>query len=175
MVNEIIQERLRKWDLGMANTIYDGPINTGYVIAITAYQHTPPKLQAEIALYTGLVTIVDDGLIDAAALQEFVPRFCSGSPQLHPTLSCLVENCHNLKEHFGIFGANIIFSTTLDFINCDLFTRWGQDGTPIAIHQGSAPYLRFMRDQDGLARSYSAFIWPKVTFPDTKEYIQAYP
>lgn len=174
-VNKLIQERLRKWDLGMASDAYEKAFIAGLCIALTAYQHTPLEVQVEVALYTGLVIVVDDRLVDAAAVQEFVPRFCSGSRQLHPTLDRLVESCHDLEKYHAAYAANVIFSATMDFVNCELLSRGGNDVMGFRVHQNSLPYIRYFREKDGIVGAYSAFIWPKEVFPDANEYVQAFP
>lgn len=171
-VDKIVQERLSKWNLGMERHIYKKPFVVGYSIATASYHHVAPEVQAEIALYTGLVVLVDDGLLDTAAVREFVPRLCSGLPQLHPALDCLVEACHNLQQYFTTYGAHAIYSSTIDFVNSELFQQHAKE---MDYNQSSAPYIQYIRDKDGLIPSYAAFVWTKDITPQTEEYIQAFP
>lgn len=173
-VLKLVQERLQKWDLGMASHLYEKAFNTAYTISVTAYNHIrSPEVQAEIALHTAMWIILDDALIPPSAVEEFVPRFCSGTAQLHPTLDRMVETCHNLKDLYATFAANIIFQTTVGSINCEHFQSELKED--IAIRHDSVPYIKYMRSQDGISGTYAVFVWPKASFPDATEYVQAFP
>ena len=108
MVNEIMQQRLRQWDMNVNDASYKKPFSVGHTMAVTAYHHTPIDVQAEIGLYTFLAVTIDNGIVDVPSLRQFVPRFSSGSPQLHPVLDRFVEICQGVASLFADFGGNII-------------------------------------------------------------------
>ncbi|KAJ3486198.1 hypothetical protein NLI96_g4414 [Meripilus lineatus] len=174
-VNEIILERLHKWGHSADNIPYKKALDTGVFIATAAYHHTPPEVQAEIALYTYIVTIIDDNRVDATALQQYVPRLCTGSTQLHPVLGWLADVCNKLGEHYPVFGSYTAFSGSVDFISSELHMRDGKTNLPENLRQLSIPHLKYLREQTGISRAFGAFIWPKVEFPEAIEYIQALP
>lgn len=176
-VGEAIQRRLRAWDLqdGKNNDIFKNKFISAHHVAVTAYEHIPSiDLQAEIALYTGLLFIIDDALIDSHAVAEFVPRLCSGSRQLHPVLDRVAETCHSLQKFYPAFGANSIYASTIDFVSSDHFQS--QDKVRnLPLGRDSVPYVKFMREKDSIGAAYAAFIWPKDSFPNSVEYIQVFP
>lgn len=173
-VEKIVREKLRQSDLGMTSDAYEKAFIAGYNIAITAYHHVPSaQIQADIALFTGYAILVDDAAMPVSAIQEFVPRFCSGSRQLHPSLDLFVESVHTVARHFTPFGANAVLSSTIDYVNSELFQR--EEKKSIVLAQGSVPYTKYMRSKDGYGEAYAACVWPKCVIPDTKEYIQAFP
>ncbi len=173
IVEKIVRERIRQWDLGLPSHVHEKYFMFGHSIAITAYHHvSSPELQAEIGLFTGLAILVDDAVMGSPAIQEFVTRLCTGSRQLHPSLDRFAETVHGLGKHFTQYGANAIISSTIDFVNSELFQRGARD---IDLGLNSIPYTKYMRGKDGYVEAYAAFVWPKDVFPDTKEYIQAFP
>lgn len=176
-VNEIILQRLREWHIKIdgENTTYKKSLGAGYSIATTAFHHVPADIQAEIALYTFLVVAIDDGIVDEAALRQFVPRFCSGSPQLHPVLDRLVESCHGITSLFAEFGANIIYTNTMDFVNAELYLMDDRNTLPESLSQDSVTFINHIRASTGISLAYATFIYPKVEFPEAKDYAQAYP
>lgn len=130
------------------------------------------ELQAEIGLFTGLAVLIDDGLVGTPDPQEFLTRFWSGSRQLHPSLDRFAETVHTLMKYFTQYGANALLSSTIDFLNSQIFQR---ENRAIDLGLGSIPYTKYLRAKDGYVEAYAAFVWPKDIFPDTKEYIQAFP
>lgn len=174
-VNEMIQQRLREWDLPIDKKACNAKFNAGYHIAVNTYNHIrSPEMQAEIALYTGLMFVVDDGLVDPRAVEEFVPRLCAGSRQLHPVLDHFVETCHTLQRSYPTFGANSIYASTIDFVNAEHF-QGRDEAQDLRLSGDSAPYVRYMRDKDGVGAAYAAFVWPKDRFPNSADYIQVFP
>lgn len=173
-VQQIVRENLQQWDLGLPSHSYEKAFIAGHSIAITAYHHvSSPQLQADIALFTGLAILVDDAAMGIPAIEEFVPRFVSGSRQLHPSLDRFVESVHTLAAYFPPFAANIVLSSTIDYVNSELYQR--QEKENMYLERGSIPYTKYMRSKDGYGEAYAACIWPKSVFPDTKKYVQAIP
>ncbi len=173
VVEKIIREKIAHRDLGLPSHVFEKYFVFGHVFATTAYRHvSSPKLKAEIALFTGLGYLVDDAVMGIPAIQEFVTRFCSGSRQLHPTLDVFVENIHCLGKYFTEYGASVICSSTIDFVNTELFQRGATD---INLGPNSIPYIKYIRHKDAYVEAYTVLIWPKDVFPDTKEYLQAFP
>lgn len=172
-----MQTQLRKWGIqgegdNKAHTIR---VVNGHNLAVNVYEHVrSPQIQAEIGLYTYLVQIVDDRLIEPQATEEFAFRLCSGSPQLHPALEHLAQICHDLHTSYPAFGASSIYPSTIDFVTSEHFQ--GQNATKdLSLCKDSIPYAKFMRDKDAIGAAYAAFIWPKDVVPDSAEYIQVFP
>lgn len=158
--------------MGLPSHIYTKPIIAGHDIAAIAYRHVSPELQAEIALFTGLGILIDDEIIGTPAVREFIPRFCTSSCQLHPSLDRFAETVHGIRKHFAEYGANAILSSTIDYVNSELFQKGAKD---MSLSRGSIPFTKYIRGKDGYCEAFAAFVWPKDDFPDPVEFIQAFP
>ena len=170
---KIVTDTIQLWNLGIPNHIHERFFTYGHSIATTAYHHVQsPALQAQIALFTGLAILVDDGIMGIPPLLEFVSRFTSGSPQLHPSLDRFAETVRGLSKYFTPYGANAILSSTIGYVNSELFERELSD---MQLSVGSGRYADYTRERTGYVEAYAVFVWPKDEFPDTQEYIQAFP
>lgn len=106
------------------------------------------------------------------SLQEFVTRFTLDVPQLHPSLDRFAETARCLGKYFTPYGANAILTSTIDFVTSELFER---EVSHMDLSEGSIRYADYMRGKTGYVEAYAVFVWPKDEFPDTQEYIQAFP
>ena len=120
----------------------------------------------------GLAILVDDGTMGIPSLQEFVTRFTLDVPQLHPSLDRFAETARCLGKYVTPYGANAILTSTIDFVTSELFER---EVSHIDLSEGSIRYADYMRGKTGYVEAYAVFVWPKDEFPDTQEYIQAFP
>lgn len=104
---------------------YDKFLSTGLGLATIAYAHTSIDVQVQIAIFTMLMVSLDDHemLVPFDAVEQFVPRFISGSPQLVHVLDLLAENLRGMPNYYPPYAANGIVSATFDFISAVLFER----------------------------------------------------
>ena len=173
ITERIVRETIQFWDLGIPSHVHERFFIYGHSIAATAYHHVQsPELQAQVALFTGLAILVDDGMMGIPPIQEFVSRFTSGLPQLHPSLDRFAETVRGLSKYFTPYGANAILSSTIGYVNSELFERELSD---MQLSVGSGRYADYTRERTGYVEAYAVFVWPKDEFPDTQEYIQAFP
>ncbi|KAI0070285.1 hypothetical protein K474DRAFT_1680271 [Panus rudis PR-1116 ss-1] len=144
-----------------------------------AYRHTGYDLQ--ISLYTFCCLLFDDGMISRAAASQFVGRMASRQTQLDPLLDRWIECVLGLSTHLPSYGANAVFTATLDYVNFDLLrhaddsdSNSGEEMVWLDLKPGSTEFIEYARVKDGFAEGFVAAIWPKSDFTDVKMYIQAF-
>ena len=143
-------------------------------MAVTAYRHTPVDVQLDIALYTFLGIMVDEpDIMTCSTIREFPSRLFDGRIQLHPILTRFAENLARMRQHFSAYGANIITTNTVDFVNAEMLIR--DEGGPEVHGQLASGYADYIRLKTGLGETYAAFIWPRSMFPHTKTYVKTFP
>lgn len=147
-------------------------LEAGVSIAISAYGHTPIDTQVHIAVYTLLTICVDELIMDAVDIEEFMDRLKSGAPQRHPLLHHLAENLFAMPEYFPTFASKTIVLATIDFVNFTLFDKQTEN---IPIDRSARGFVEYKRKKNGIAEAYSYFIWDKSVFPDILSYIQSLP
>ncbi|KAK7688327.1 hypothetical protein QCA50_008699 [Cerrena zonata] len=138
------------------------------------FHHASYDLQVALSLFTFCAMIFDDAvLIDPNAVQEFVPRFCDGKPQLAPLLDRFVEAASHLRGFLHEYGANSVHSALLMYVNEEVWDAKGAKN--MVLHPDAGGYIEYARYKNGVAEPYAFGIWPKALFSDTGEYIQAMP
>lgn len=175
--NGIVEKRTREqaaqWDLGgVSLQRYDPYLISSVHIASAAYSHTPVAVQVHISLYTLLAICIDDFSVPHRALEEFMERLYTGSPQLHPLLDRLVENLLDMKEYFTNFAAKQIMKSTVDFVN-----NMAVDGEieNMALRPDALSYVTSKRFYNGIGDAYAHFVWVKADFPSVTTFLQAIP
>lgn len=68
-------------------------------------------------LLSSLIFFDDLTRTDASAVQEFHSRFACGRLQLHPLLDLFAGLLRSSSDHFLLPCANLVVSSSLDFIN----------------------------------------------------------
>ena len=168
------RETIKSWKLGIPEHLYEKYIVTGIDIGFAAYQHTAYDLQIAVSLFTFCATIVDDvALIDTQALREFIPRLCTGRPQLRPILDHLVHTTVALREFFPEYPANTLYSAVLSYVNEEVYC--GNEAKQLVLSPEAGQYVEYSRFKGGIPEPYALCIWPKDICPDVGEYIQAVP
>ena len=172
-----LEQRVRtyttQWNLGHRTPDgFDGALVNAVWIAGCAYSHTPLDVQVHIALYTLLATCVDDLSVPLIALEEFMERFYSRAPQLHPILDLLADNILGMGNYFPSFPTKIIIKSTIDFINMMAFE---QNTQTMPLRPAAMSYITMKRLYNGAADAYFCFVFDKFAFPNVSSYIQALP
>lgn len=168
-----VREVVAKWDLGDVFLEKYDPVLVNATRAVgCGYSHTPFDVQVHITLFTFMATCIDDLAVPRVALEEFMQRFYSGSPQLHPLLDRLIENILGMRAHFPAFPAKLIIQSTIDFVNMMAFE---QETETAARHYESLSFVTMKRWHNGAGNAYYCFIFDKYNFPDVTSYIQGLP
>lgn len=173
IVDRRVREIVSAWDIDESySKKFYANLAAGVDIAVSAYGHTPIATQVHIAIYTLLTISVDDLIMGTDAVEDFMMRLYTGTPQAHPILHYLAENLVAMPEFFPPEAAKDIIATTVIFVNQTLFDKKLES---IPVHQDARGFVESKRIKNGIAETYSLFIWDKQTFPDILSYIQSVP
>ena len=164
---------MHTWNLSIPQDLHDKYATLGLNMAASAYRHTPVEVQVSIALYSFLGIMIDDAIIPSDFIREFPSRYFENRPQLHPILTHFAEMIARVRTHFLPFGANIIITNSLDFVNSEMFVR--SEGGPDMHAQVDPSYADYIRLKTGIGEAYAVYVWPRTMFPDTKTYVQTLP
>ena len=66
--------------------------------------------------FNSLIYFDDLTKTDTSSVREFHARFTSSRPQTHPLLDCYAELLRNAGNHFLPTCANLVVSSSLDFV-----------------------------------------------------------
>lgn len=173
----VVSKRLRdeagQWDLGgVTLERYEPYLACGIHLGSGPYAHTSIDVQVHIAKYTLVLLCVDEFEVPTSALEEFMERLYSGTPQLHPVLDVTVDILRRMKDYYPPFLVKQIVKSTVDFINS--MSLDAQTET-MALRPSALPYVKFKRFYNGIGEAYAAFIWDKFNFPDMFTYVQTLP
>lgn len=173
LVEQRVREIVKTWNVGdVSPARVDAHIITGVHVAVTSYGHTPFDVQVHIALYTTVLTLVDDFAIELVALEEFMSRLHTGTPQRHPLLQHLVDILAAMDKFFPPFPSKAIITSTISYINQNTIDK---QVVNMPLNQAAVPYIEYKRICNGAAEAYGYFVWDKFAFPDVTSYIQAIP
>ena len=168
------REIIRSWKLDIPEHLYEKYIVAGIDIGFAAYQHTTHELQIAVSLFTFCATIIDDvALVDTQSLREFIPRLCTGRPQLRPILDHFVQTTVALREFFPEYPANALYSAVLSYVNEEVYC--GNEAKELVLSPEAGQYVEYSRFKGGVPEPYALSVWPKDICPDVSEYIQAVP
>lgn len=164
---------MQSWDLDIPREQCEKSLIAGLHIGCSAYEHASYDYQVAMSLFTTCAIFLDDGLIDAQAVREFVPRFYTKEPQLSPALDRFVETTKHLCTFLPDYGANAVYASVLDYANEELWLSG--DGKDLVLHPDSRCYVESSRIKGGMGAPHAFGIWPKSICADIKEYIQGIP
>lgn len=173
MVERRVREIVKTWDIGnVGPTRLDGHIFTGAHIGAAAYGHTPFEVQVHIALLTMILSSIDDFNIEPVALEEFMSRLHTGTPQRHPLLQHLVEVLAATEKFFSPFTSKAIVTSSISYLHQNFIDKEIEN---MPLNQAAMPYIEYKRIYNGAAEAYGYLVWDKFTFPDITSYIQTIP
>ena len=147
-------------------------LGTAFDMSTMSYSYTHPDTQVQVALFTLLCLCVDDMRVPLKALESFTNRLFTHTPQLDPILDCLVDNLARMSDFYPSHLAQMIVSSTIDFIRTTLFDEQCAD---MPLHEGSLPFVKHNRLGSGLGTAFASFGWERLSFPDVKTHIQILP
>lgn len=169
-VEQRVRKRVSTWDFGdISPARVERHTVTSINMAVTTFDHTHPDVQIHIALFTVLGLCIDDLEIGTGALEEFVHRLHTSTPQLHPVLDLLVKNMQELPKYFPPYAAAAIYAAIVQFVNSTFFDKQSECMTLTAE---SLPYVLYKRARNSLGEVYGFFVWDKYNFPDVSVHIQ---
>ncbi|TFK66361.1 terpenoid synthase, partial [Pluteus cervinus] len=135
-------------------------IHVGSCLINMAYGYLPDQsTQTFLALYTALLVYVDDAFFDDIdAIRYFHKRFITGQPQATPALDSLVKLLQEVPEHYDDLAANIILTSSLNFITAPVFDY---DLKSTTIPPRANKFVYFSRLLSGAAEAFALFIFPR--------------
>ncbi|KAF9444803.1 terpenoid synthase [Macrolepiota fuliginosa MF-IS2] len=158
---------------GLDMELLKKPIDVGIAIGSAAYEHLENQsTRVFIAIWTGLLTYVDDVYESYSdGLNEFFERFTHKQPQRYQVLDQIVTMIHELPQHWGIVGSNLILTAEMDFLTSTIIDNIieGMEFQPLM-----APgFPQFTRRMGGISRAYAIMVFPPEL--DLKSWIQVMP
>lgn len=169
-----VRKVIHSWNLDIPAEKYEKYIVNAMHLGWAPFTHTSYDLQVALSLFTFCALIFDDAmLVDPKAMQEFVPRFCDGKPQLAPVLGRLVEAANDLRTFLHEYGANTVHSALLMFANEEVW--YGKGAKDLVLQPDAGGYIEYSRYKNGITEPFAFSIWPKAICNNTGEYIQAVP
>ena len=150
-------------------------IMTGTVMAETAYSHLKdPNVQAAVAVFTALMTALDDpDIFRTSGAQDFARMLCDGSAHSDPgLLGQLTKVLSELGRHFSAFNTTCIIAATLRGLGGE--TLWNSSSRPILEPQLDR-FFEYQRRMTGASEAYAAFIWSDADLLADPSYIRVLP
>jgi len=109
---------------------------------------------------------------DVAPFAVFQQRFLRGLSQLDPVLMAFADIIMSLYDHYDFFVMNTILTATFDFINSSCMEPT-VESLPLIREAGSFPW--YLRDQTGIGKAFTLFMFTKSSKVAITDYIQAIP
>lgn len=150
-------------------------ITTGKVMAETAYSHLKdPNVQAAVAVYTALMTALDDPeIFRTSGARDFARMLCDGSARSDPgLLGELTRALSEVGRHFSAFNTSCIIAATVQGLGGE--TLWNSSSPPILGPQLN-DFLQYQRRMTGASGAYAAFIWSGVDCSADMSYVRVLP
>ncbi|KAF9264979.1 terpenoid synthase, partial [Marasmius fiardii PR-910] len=134
-------------------------ITVGVDIASTSYSHLPKRNQVYIAIFTSLVTVLDNSFYqNHSRMEGFNERFVNGLPQDDPVLHVLDQTLRDSPEYYGQIQSNMIIPGTLDFV---ISLMMDMEIREITVRSISPDFAAFWRSLSGIPIGFTMFIFPK--------------
>lgn len=168
-----IREVVADWEPAVTSLQgFERSILISAALGMSFNSHSPMEVRLQVALYSLVIFLTDDCEIPAAALDEFMHRFYSGRPQLHPVLDHMVEILHGMDEFFPPLAVKGIVQGTVDYMNVNAFEPHAEK---LPLHPAALSYVTARRMKHGLAEPFLMFLFDKFNYPDVSTWVQAVP
>lgn len=151
---------------------FEHALITSVHLATAFYSHTPQDVQLRVTVYNTLLVLMDDSRISALALSEFMERFYSSIPQLHPALDRMVDTLRSMNDYFPPVGVKAIVQATVEYANMCALEPLAEE---MCLHPAALSYVLARRMKTGVAEPFIAYIFPKTDCPDVSKWLQAMP
>lgn len=109
---------------------------------------------------------------DVAPFAVFQERFLRGLPQLDPVLTAFADAVISLYDHYDVFVANTILNATFDFVNSSCMEPTVES---LPLIREAADFPWYLRDQTGIGKAFTLFMFTKSSKIAITDYIQAIP
>ncbi|GJE84570.1 terpenoid synthase [Phanerochaete sordida] len=172
-----VERRIREVVAGWHPTVaamqgFERSVLISAALATTFNAHSTREVQLHVALYALVIFLTDDLEIPAGALDEFMERFYTARPQMHPVLDHMVDILHGMSAFYTPVGVKAIVQATVEYMNVNAFEPYAEK---IPLHPAALAYVTTRRMKNGLAEPFLMFLFDKVNFPDVTGWIQAVP
>ena len=125
----------------------------------------PMDFKVFVAVYTWLLTAIDDLFLNSPEIQTFALKFGTGEPQGRPMLDCTARLLKSeTPKFFGPCVTNLIISSTLDGINGHILESMFSHGFPHSMSH----FSEYIRAKSGYSDAYGLFIFSEREFPESK-------
>lgn len=142
-------------------------------IAITqsAYSGLPSHSQDILAVWAALTICIDDlGSDIAVDLQRYSDDLLRRQKHVNPLLEAMTSWLGNNCQHFGKFGGDMIFKSTVDFI-CACYHEPEMHNEVIPME--APDFAEYFRCKTGVAEGYAFILFPEEIFPE-QSYLNLY-
>ncbi|KAG9223244.1 hypothetical protein PLEOSDRAFT_155013 [Pleurotus ostreatus PC15] len=131
----------------------------GVVMAMTAFAHLDNQAtRILIALYTAFLIFLDDSFPEAIELvASFNLRFIRKELQGHASLDAFAQILRELPHHFGSVSANIMVSSSLNFVTA---LSLEHEVPSMTISPSAGSFSTFSRVMSGASECYALFTFP---------------
>ncbi|GJE84889.1 terpene cyclase [Phanerochaete sordida] len=172
-VGKLVHAEAQTWNTGgVSPARLHSALELGIDMGRVVFKHLPVTAQVRIAVRTALCIPVDDFDTGLENIAEFVDRFHSGRPQLHPMLDLLAQELGRTPEYVHSYGAAGIVTSTVQFVASEVMER---DVGAQPVSEAAPEFLMYRRLRNGIADAYAYPIWDKTQFPSPSVHIQAVP
>ena len=115
-----------------------------------------------------------DGLVstDAESLLAFQERFLRRQPQLDPVLDALSDVFIQLYDIFQPYCANLILSSSLEFLTG---TAFEPQIKALTLDSTAKQFPWYLRELTGIAEGFSHLVFPMRLGINVLEYVKAIP
>ncbi|KAI0106224.1 isoprenoid synthase domain-containing protein [Nemania sp. FL0031] len=146
----------------------------GLNTACTCYPSHPFAAKLHIAIYTWLITYIEDDEDGTEDLAGFQARFQKGEPQPSSPPARFAEALQAMSTYFQPLAVNFIVLSSLQFVNATLLERCGEFHGLQHCREASG-WPDYVRDRTGVSEAYAYFIFPRDQCSDIGAYIQGIP
>ena len=149
-------------------------IVTGVACAQASFPHLDIDARVAIAIYTSLLTSLDDqNLFNVLGARDFSRMLCDGSIcRDEGMLGQLAKVLTDIHRHFPPFGSHMIVAATLRWFGGEMMASPFQPSSFDPHSKGLVDYQRWM---SGNGEAYASFIWNGAEFPDETVWMNVLP
>ncbi|KAF9258731.1 terpenoid synthase, partial [Marasmius fiardii PR-910] len=147
-------------------------LHVGVIMATTSYSYHPRPNQIHMAIFTALVTALDDVFYDNHKnMGGFNERFVKGLAQNDPILDALTKIISDTFKYYGLIQSNMFVTSSLDFMTSLMLDLEMRKLTPMS--RTKSRFAAYLRSISGIQIAYAMLAFPKDI--DVRAYIQCLP
>ncbi|KAH8898292.1 terpenoid synthase [Thozetella sp. PMI_491] len=147
---------------------------TGLFHTYLCYPHHPLEVRVFFAVFTWMVTIIDDEASKSPdKWQHFVRRFHQGLRHSEPLAQAFASHLSQTYDYFDLPAANFIVNSALNFANATALS--GPQLAKMTRTTGGEGWPYYLREKDGLTEVYIWFTFPISLYPEVSLFMEAVP